>query len=258
MILLGGLFILRAIRRERDLARLRLRLLANVSHELKTPVTSIRMFAEMLSGNGTDPARARGFAGHILRESERLSRLIEDVLDTARPERAMDALHPEPVDIAALVRSIASPFAERAREAGIDVRLEGADSDAGDVTVETSAPAVERILSNLLDNALKYRRPRDARIVLALERAGSGVRIVVRDNGPGIAGKDRARVFDEFYRARYDDYAVKGAGLGLAIARRLARRLGGDIRVDSKEGQGSTFTLSLPAKAPSGAGARGA
>ena len=257
-ILIGAISIFQHIRQERELTRLRLRLLANVSHELKTPVTSIRMFAEMLSGNGTDPARAEGFARHILRESERLSRLVEDVLDTARPERAMEALHPEPVDVAALIRTLAGAFAERAREAGVDFRLEGVDPTQGEAVVDTSAPAVERILSNLLDNALKYRRPEDARIVLALDRVGPGVRVGVRDNGPGIAMKDRARVFDEFYRARYDDYAVKGAGLGLAIARRLARKLGGDIRVDSKEGKGSTFTLRLPARAPSGAGARGA
>src|SRR4029434_399505 len=105
-----------------------------------------------------------------------------------------------PVDMAALIRTVASSFAERAREAGVDFRLEGADPAQGEAMVETSAPAVERILSNLLDNALKYRREEEPRIVLALDRLGLGVRVAVRDNGPGIALKDRARVFDEFYR----------------------------------------------------------
>lgn len=98
----------------------------------------------------------------------------------------------------------------------------------------------------MLDNALKYRRRESPRIALSLEQAGERVRIAVADNGPGIPRADRERVFEVFYRVRYDDYEVKGSGLGLAIARRLARNLGGDVLLESREGEGSTSTLELP------------
>lgn len=244
-------------RRERQVARLRERLLANVSHELKTPVTSVRMFAELLGQPGVDPAEARHFAGHLRRESARLSQLLENLLDLSRPERIEARLAREPVDARALLREVADGFAYRAREAGVEFRTEGLDGgDPGDaIVLETNGQAVERVVLNLLDNALKYRRAEGSRVTLRLLNGGNGVSVVVEDNGPGIPLRDRSRVFEEFYRGRFDDYAVKGAGLGLSIARRLARKLGGDVQLESREGAGSTFSLVLPGAPPPGRGA---
>ncbi|MBI4601855.1 MAG: HAMP domain-containing histidine kinase, partial [Planctomycetes bacterium] len=244
VVLGGGAAFLIFLRRERELARLRARLLANVSHELKTPVTSVRMFSEMLSEPGLDPAQARLFGGHLRREAARLSQLLENLLDLSRPERAEAELAREPADLAALLREVAEGFAYRAREEKAAFRTEGVD---GSLPLETNPGAVERIVLNLLDNALKYRRAEGAEVVLSLAAgssgaAGGGARNAVRDNGPGNPRGERERVFEEFDRGRFVDYAVKGAGLGLPIARRLARRLGGDLELESREGEGSVFT----------------
>ncbi len=251
--LLGGAALAFLLHRERQVARLRERLLANVSHELKTPVTSVRMFAELLGQPGLGAAEARNFADHLRRESARLSQLLENLLDLSRPERVDVRLVREPVDIRALVREVSESFAYRARQASVDFATEGLDGGgSGDALVlETNGPAVERIVLNLLDNALKYRRAEGSRIVLRLSSGEGGVRVAVEDNGPGIAERDRPRVFEEFYRGRFEDYGVKGAGLGLSIARRLARNLEGDVELETREGAGCTFSLALPKAAPS-------
>jgi signal transduction histidine kinase len=250
----GGIALVRFIARERNLAKLRARLLANVSHELKTPVTSIRMFSEMLAEDPLDEGRTRRFGELLCSESLRLSQLVENLLDFSRLGRREVELMMEPVDLKALLRQVAEGFAYRAREKGVDFTLGGFESrektdKRPELILQTNAAAVERILLNLLDNALKYRRPEKASIRLETREADGRVRVSVADNGVGIPPKDRERVFEEFYRVRYDDYAVQGSGLGLSIARRLARKLGGDITLESRVGEGSTFTLEL-AKLP--------
>lgn len=245
----GGAALALSLARERRLVQLRARLLANVSHELKTPVTSIRMFSELLAEDGADAERTRRFGRLLTAESSRLSQLVENLLDSSRLGRNDSALPIEPVDIAALLRRIAEAFELRAREKRIAFQVEGCEAasfQAGTTLIDTNAAAVERIALNLLDNALKYRRKDAPEIRLALSTAGDAVRITVADNGIGIARRDRERVFDEFYRVRYNDYTVKGSGLGLSIARRLARKLGGDLTLESEENVGSTFVLSLP------------
>lgn len=252
--LLGGLAMVLFLARQRQLVALRERLLANVSHELKTPATSIRMLSEMLAEDDCEPSKVRWFCRLVHLESLRLSRIIENVLDYSRVAHGKEAIQKEPVPIHALVRRLAEEFVPRAEEAGVRFETEGladgpASEDgvsAAEPTVRTDALAVERIVSNLLDNALKYRRADDARIGLSLAVGSDEVQITVRDNGRGISGKDRERVFDPFYRSRYEDYGIQGTGLGLSIARALSRRLGGDIRLESREGEGSEFTLELP------------
>ena len=250
----GGIALVRFIARERNLAKLRARLLANVSHELKTPVTSIRMFSEMLAEDPLDEGRTRRFGELLCSESLRLSQLVENLLDFSRLGRREVELMMEPVDLKALLRQVAEGFAYRAREKGVDFTLEGFESrektdKRPELILQTNAAAVERILLNLLDNALKYRRPEKASIRLETREEDGRVRVSVADNGVGIPPQDRERVFEEFYRVRYDDYAAQGSGLGLSIARRLARKLGGDITLESRVGKGSTFTLEL-AKLP--------
>jgi len=236
--------LLRYTARERHLARLRARLLANVSHELKTPITSIRMFSEMLAEDPADSGRTRRFGDLLRAESLRLSGLIENLLDFSRLGRKEEKLTLEPVDLGGLLARVSEGFSFRAREKGVDFSFQSGTLP----TLESNAPALERILSNLLDNAFKYRRPEGPRVRLQAEDLGERVRICVEDNGIGIPRRDREKVFEEFYRVRYDDYGVQGSGLGLSIARRLARKLGGEITVESREGAGSTFTLILPGK----------
>jgi signal transduction histidine kinase len=250
----GGAVLLWSIARARQLALLRERLLANVSHELKTPVTSIRMFSEMLAEEALDEGRVRRFGRLIHTESLRLSRVIENVLDfaSARRRESLPAL--EPVDLHDLLRRLAAAFEFHAREKGVTFHCEGvpregiplAEENGAPLVVLTDAAAVERILLNLLENAVKYRHAREPLVRLRLLAGDERIAIAVEDNGVGIARKDRERVFEEFYRARFEDYGVRGDGLGLSIARRLARRLGGEITLESRLGEGSTFTLVLP------------
>ena len=244
--LAGGFFLVRYLYKERRLASLRTKLIANVSHELKTPVTSIRLFSEMLAGDPVSQSQARRFTEMLRSESFKLSRLVEDLLDLSRLGRKEAELRFQPTDVAALLRSLAEAFAFRAREEGVEFLTEGLDAPGA--VLSTDAGAVERIVSNLLDNAVKYRRAEGARALLRLSEEPGRACISVEDNGPGIPKGDRERIFEEFYRVRYEDYAVKGSGLGLSIARRLAGKLGGEIRLESREGEGSTFTLILPRK----------
>ncbi len=244
--LAGGAVLLRAIERERALIRLRSRLLANVSHELKTPITSIRMFSEMLAEAPHDADRTRRFGELLQVESLRLSGLIQNVLDFSRPAGSRKPRAREPVDVDAFLKGLGEGFSLLARQSGVEFTLE----TAGCGSLRTDARALERILLNLLDNALKYRSPEKgpAKSWIRLKAVvdGTRVKISVADNGIGIARADQERIFEEFYRARFEDYAVPGAGLGLSIARRLARELGGEITLESKLGEGSTFTLVLP------------
>ncbi len=244
--LAGGVALVLAFARERRLARLRNQLLANVTHELRTPITSMRMFAEMLARDPLDEARTRRF-GRILRgESLRLSQLVENVLDFSRLDRAEQEMDQEPVDMAAVLRRVAEAFAFRAEDRGVDFQVEIPE---GDLEAFTHAPSVERIVLNLLDNALKYGRSEGAEIRLRAETAAGRLRVLVLDNGPGIPAGERERVFEPFYRVRYDDPSVRGSGLGLSIARRLACALDGDLVLEGREGKGATFILELPVEA---------
>ena len=238
-----GIALFVALARERRLAQLKTQLLTNVSHELKTPITSIRMFSEMLAEAPADLERAKRFGGLLRTESLRLSNLIENLLDFSRLGRKEVALPCEPVDLSAVARATAEGFALRAHEEGIAFE---ARIPEGSLTLSTNADAIERIALNLLDNALKYRTKREPWIRLSLEETATEARLSVSDNGIGIPAAERERVFEEFYRVRYEDYAVQGSGLGLSISRRLARKLGGDILLASEPGKGSTFTLVLP------------
>ena len=147
----------------------------------------------------------------------------------------------------ALLDRLATVFAFHAHESGIAFRTEGIGAEKAEgPRLQSNGAALERILFNLLENAMKYRRADDPHVELHLDVDAQHVRISIVDDGVGIARSELSHVFDEFWRARFEDYAVGGCGLGLAMARRLARNLGGDIEVASRVGHGSTFTLVLP------------
>ena len=216
---------------------------ANVSHELRTPLTAIRGFAETLRNNEMPPEQRRQYLDVILRHADRLTALIEDLLELSRIEGGTRTLAPEPIDAVALARELLQDLKPRLDAGGLQasVRAEAAPRVLAD------RRALEQVLLNLLDNAIKYSEP-GGRVELAVSGSPAGVRIDVIDDGIGIPESDRARVFERFYRvekARSRD--LGGTGLGLAIVKHLVQALDGEVFVVSKEGEGTTFTVRLPA-----------
>lgn len=215
---------------------------ANASHELKTPVAGLQALADALTVTvGRDDERARALASRVADESERLGKLVGDLLDLHRVAEA-GPVAVAPVDLAALVRRELARTGEAARAHGvtIDAALPEHAVVAG---VEEDLRAV---VANLLDNAVGYNRP-GGEVSVTLTPGGGGWELVVRDTGIGIARHDLDRVFERFYRV---DVArsrrTGGTGLGLSIVRNAVDRHGGTVRVESILGEGSTFTVTLP------------
>lgn len=236
-----------AIDRQRRLAALRMRLLANVSHELKTPVTSVRMLGELLEEGALPPERVREFGRLIARESRRLHLRIEEILETARGEQDRTPLPRAPLELGPIIAEAVGLFRERVEADGGCVEIRG---ESAPLHLETNRDAVSRILENLIENAMKYGRDEESgrapRIEVEMRRRGESIDIAVSDDGPGIPAKERDSIFEAFYRGRFDDFGVPGSGLGLAISRSLALRLGGSLSHAPRRGGGSRFTLALP------------
>jgi len=207
--------------------------LLSVSHELKTPLTAIRGYAEGLADGAFEPDEA---AQTIVIESRRLERLVHDLLDLARMNRSEFAVRNEPVDLAEIAREAAHRHEASATQFGVGLVAEGEES-----WVEADHDRVLQVASNLVENALRE-SPAGGTVTI---RAEHGTLSVI-DTGPGIASEDLPRVFERFYL--YDKIGKGrpvGSGLGLAIVQQLARAMGGDVRVESGLGQGATFVVSL-------------
>jgi two-component system phosphate regulon sensor histidine kinase PhoR len=227
----------------RRLETVRRDFVANASHEIKTPLTAIRGFAEMLLSSDLASRDARNHLEIILRHSERLSRLIEDLLELSRLESGTFTLEPEELDLAALAAELCRELEPRLRERGISIRIE-AD---GSPRAFADARAVRQIFQNLLDNALKYSDP-DRAIEVRVRAQGDVVRVDVADHGIGIPEADRARIFERFYRVdRGRAREQGGTGLGLSIVKHLVQASGGEVWVESTPGVGSTFSFTVPA-----------
>jgi signal transduction histidine kinase len=246
VIVAGSVTTYRLMRRESEVARLKADLVANVSHDLKTPLSVIRMFAETLElGRVTDPAQRAEYYRVITRESERLSRLIENVLDFSRIEGGRRTYERAPAPVEPLVRESLEPFAYPLAQGGFKVDVDVAP-DLPDVTMD--AAAVGQALSNLIDNAIKYSGERKAlRVSAAL--TGGALALSVADEGIGIPPGEHARIFEKFYRVgRSDTQGRRGSGVGLALVRHVAEAHGGRVTVESRPGAGSRFTLWLPVR----------
>jgi signal transduction histidine kinase len=247
-ILAGGALVLRTVGYEMDLARKKTTFVANVSHELKTPLTSIRMFAEMLKGGRQpDPGRREQYLDIMVAETDRLTRLINNVLDFSRLEKGEKARLLKPVEAGRLVREVVEVQRPRLEPGGFTVELKPAQEP---VFVTGDEEALKQALLNLLSNAEKYS---DARKEIEVEVAADGrsAFIRVKDRGIGIAPAHAKKIFQEFYRA--DDSLTartKGTGLGLSIARRIVRDHGGDITFALRDGGGSVFEIRLPRSEP--------
>jgi len=219
-----------------------------VTHELRTPLTTFRMYSEMLAeGMVTDEEKRKQYLSTLCREADRLSHLVENVLAYARLERGRARGTPERTSLQSIMQRSETRLAERARQAGMNLVVEAGDTGE-DLQVLADVSAVEQILLNLVDNACKYAAgAADARIHIELVSSdGNGV-LRVRDHGQGISRDDAARLFRPFSKSAKDAaHSAPGVGLGLALSRRLARAMGGDLRLDASVQDGACFALSLP------------
>jgi PAS domain S-box-containing protein len=219
--------------------------LATMSHELRTPLNSILGFTDvMLHGMvGTLTGEQRRHLGIVRESSFHLLELINDVLDMSRIEAGQLRLEPAAFDVGELVRRRIQAFETTARDRGLELRLE-VEARTGDAVGDPRR--VAQVIGNLVTNALKFTEA--GRVLVSARRTGGQVEIAVRDTGPGIAPENLAELFSPFRQFRSPSGRLhEGTGLGLAISRNLARAMGGDIYVASAVGEGSTFTLVLPA-----------
>lgn len=241
ILLFGTLVTVRMVRRELRVARMQSEFAATVSHEFRSPLTGIRQLAEMLlAGRGADDdAKRRQYYELICRESERLTRLVENVLDFARIENGRKQYRFEPIQTVEWLAGLAAVARQR-RPVDIDV-----DRDLPPVSGDREA--LSSAVLNLLDNAIKY-SPDSSVVRLRASRAGEWVAIEVEDQGAGIAQDEQQRIFDRFYRgSNTHGGPARGVGLGLALVKSIADAHGARLGLRSRPGQGSTFTLSLRA-----------
>jgi two-component system, OmpR family, phosphate regulon sensor histidine kinase PhoR len=244
-VILAGLgFLSVAIRRERRANDLKSEFISNVSHELKTPLSIISMFGEMLAlGRVKGSAQATEYAEIIWRESVRLARLIDNVLDFARIERGGGGYEFAECDLADVVARAVEVSERRVSTANMEIQL---DLETDLPVVRLDANAYTLAVLNLIDNAIKYASD-GKRIEVRLARSGPWLEFSVRDFGPGIAVDEQAHVFERFYRARAVRLQpIRGSGIGLALVQHIARAHGGEAVVESHPGKGATFRLRVP------------
>lgn len=239
----------RDVRRELRLADLRSQFVASVSHELKTPLTAIRMFAETLSlGRVKEPGTQAEYLGTIVNESQRLTRLLNNVLDFSKIEQGKKIYRLEPTLLAEVVQSAERTMQYPLAQQGFHLRTAIQD-DLPAIAVD--ADAMEQAILNLLSNAMKYSGASRS-IELSLRQQDGAVLIQVIDRGLGIAAAEQARIFEKFYRApAAQALGVPGTGLGLTLVQHIARAHGGDVQVESELGKGSTFTIRIPLESAS-------
>jgi signal transduction histidine kinase len=233
------------LRREAELARLRTGFVSSVSHELRTPLAQIRMFSETLRLGRVRSEQERMRSLEIIdQESRRLTHLVENVLQFARAERRELRVHPESVALAHEVADVVETCAPlvSARKMRIIVECEGCES----TVVRADRGALRQVLINLVDNAVKY-GPQGQAITVRVEGGDSTARVTVEDEGPGVAPRERERIWDPFYRMERDAMsAVAGSGIGLSVVRDLMREQGGRVWVESTRTGSARFIVELP------------
>jgi len=241
----GLLFVFVDVTEVRRLESLRRDFVANASHELRTPVAAVRSATETLqSGALEDPPAAIRFLDIIDRNAQRLQSLVEDMLELSKLESNEFKLKRERVELGSVVPIVLALFRERAEKKGVRLTAElSPDASA----VEGDPRALEHVLSNLVDNAVKYCPPGTRVLVSASRLDDERVRLVVSDTGPGIPPEHLPRVFERFYRVDAGrSRELGGTGLGLSIVKHMVEAMRGKVAVESEVGKGSTFTVSLP------------
>ncbi|EIM8288029.1 PAS domain-containing protein [Listeria monocytogenes] len=244
----GIILLLHDITQIRHLENVRSEFVTNVSHELKTPVTALKGFAEtLLDGAMYDEVLLKKFLTIIKEESDRLHRLIMDILALSRIEQNPVAENVELVDVDEVIEQSARTIFEMATEKNIRVTIP--EKTSASVMIETDRDKLQQIIINLLSNAINY-TPVDGKVEVKLIEQEAEVIIEVTDNGIGIPAKDIDRVFERFYRVdKARSRQSGGTGLGLSIVKHLVENCGGRIEVESQEEVGSTFRVTLPKKA---------
>ncbi|WP_339161660.1 ATP-binding protein [Siminovitchia sp. FSL W7-1587] len=229
----------------RRLEKMRSEFVANVSHELKTPITSVKGFAEtLLDGAMDDEELLHDFLNIIHKESVRLHRLINDILHLSKIEQHLVTPIVEEVNVTEVIRNVAETIRKEVKTKGLELEL----PDNTNVWVEGERDRIQQIILNLVSNAVVY-TPEGGKISVSVSERENEVDIRVQDNGIGISKKDLPRIFERFYRvdkARARDSG--GTGLGLAIVKHLIESHHGSIKVESEEGEGTIFTVTLPKK----------
>jgi signal transduction histidine kinase len=243
-IILGGSLLTWQAHRNMVSAQQKTSFVSNVSHELKTPLTSIRMFAELLQEDRIkDPAKKGHYLKVIVAESQRLTRLVNNVLDFSRLEQGRKQYQLKELELSGYLRYIVETQRLRVQEAGmvLDNKIPEAE-----YTVHTDEDAIEQVLLNLLDNAIKY-AAEGKELTVDLVAQDDHVKVSVMDRGPGVPAKHRTRIFEKFHRV--DSSLTSrhpGSGLGLSIARTIMRDLNGDLLYEPRDGGGSCFSVLIP------------
>jgi signal transduction histidine kinase len=249
LVLVGGMSVLTsAIRLDAHLRRRQQNFLAAVSHEFKSPLASIRLSAETLVMRSGE-AETTKLANRILADDERLLRMVDNLLDSARLEQGLHALKPESVELESLVLGMVDAVRDRAAGHGIEVQIDV----SSDYVVRGDRTALETILRNFLDNAVKSCvAGKGTRIAISARREAGAVTLSVADDGLGFEEEEAARVFQKFYRIGDElRRTTQGTGLGLHIVKRLADLSGAKVRAESPgPGRGATFSILWPDQTP--------
>jgi signal transduction histidine kinase len=244
----GGYLTVRTVRKEMEIAQLKSEFVSTVSHEFRSPVTGIRQLAEILMRGQPSEERRRQYYEMIGHESDRLARLVENVLDFARMEEGRKEYRFEPLETDEWLRAVVEEFQTESAQQGVALT----------VTIPERLPmmladreALSCAVHNLLDNAVKY-SPECKTVWLEAQATGAWLTIRVRDRGLGIAEEDRKHIFEKFYRGSGEAARhVKGAGLGLSLVKHIITAHGGSVDCQSRPGEGSTFSIRMPALAGS-------
>ena len=237
----GVLLTLDDITRQEALETTRQKFISNVSHELKTPVTAIRIAAENLQEERLSEA-GQANAQALLRSVDRLALLLGDLSELSRIESGALRLAPEQVDLDGFVASLREDFEVRHGASGVHLDLQWAGPAGTSVVVDPLR--LSQILENLVSNAVKFSPP-GGTVTVRAERTDRDLQWEVADAGPGIPEAEQARIFERFYRAQAAK-AKPGTGLGLAIVKHLCRLMGGEVTVESHPGEGACFRVVLP------------
>jgi two-component system phosphate regulon sensor histidine kinase PhoR len=248
--ILGVWLVLEDVAELRRLQRIRAEFIDNLSHELRTPITTVGLLAETLARDADQagdavPAKMRERIGKLEVETGNIAQMVSELLDLARIESGGRQLHLDEVDLGAVAAESADrlrPFAERQ---GVQLRTEIAPSLPA---VRGEAVRLGQVFANLIHNAVKFSR-QGSEVWVGVARTGDSLSAWVRDSGIGIGASDQARIFERFYKADRSRAHGGGTGLGLAIARHIVEGHGGAIRVESVEGEGSRFTFTVPVAA---------
>ena len=239
-----------ANQRLQELDRLKDDFISTVTHELRTPLTSIRAFSEILNDNPRlDDAQRAKFLGIIIKESERLTRLINQVLDLAKIESGNAEWHAAEIDLREVVEDSITATSQLFKDTGVDLEVRMPDAVPA---ITADRDRLMQVMLNLLSNAAKFCERPDGKVTVALARQDGYLRVDVSDNGVGISAADQEVIFDKFRQAGDTlTQKPKGSGLGLAISRQIIDHFGGRLWVRSRPGEGSTFSFTVPVMAGS-------